>query len=266
MYPVLFRWRAYSLYSYSVLIFLGIVLSVVYAHWRGRRAGYRDVLVLDAALWALVGGLIAARVTYVIPNWVDYGGRPIALLSFWGGGLVFQGGLIGGALALLLYALYAQLSFLSLVDLAAPAVSLAQGLWWAGALMHGANYGIIMRSRLSLWLPDLYGIYGPRFPTQLLACLLGLLLFLILHRLSEHDVPPGMSGAVYLLGNAVGHFLLEFTRADEAPYLGLLRVTQIAELLEIAVACALLLYLYLRHRARAHSPDTRETGPRSDVS
>jgi len=249
MHPVLFRWRGYTLYWYSALVWLGILLGMVYAHWRGRRAGCRDIQVLDGALWALVGGLAGARVAYVIPNWVDYTGRPAALLSFWGGGLVFQGGLIGGALALLLYSLYAQLPFLSLVDLAAPAVSLAQSVGWVGALIHGAHYGLIMRSPLSIWLPDLYGIYGPRFPTQLLACLLGLLLFFVLHRLSERELPAGILALFYLLGNGIGHFLLEFTRADEVPYLGLLRVTQVAELAETVVGGALLLYLWLRHRA-----------------
>ena len=255
MHPVLFRWGAYTMYWYSALVCLGILSGVIYALWRGRRAGYRDTLVLDGALWTLVGGLAGARVAYVVPNWVDYTGRPAALFSFWGGGLVFQGGLIGGALALLLYSLYAALPFLSLVDLAAPAVSLAQGLGWVGALVHGANYGVVMRSPLSTWLPDLYGIYGPRFPTQLLACLLGFLLFFVLHQLSERELQPGTLALVYLLGNGAGHFLLEFTRADEAPYWGLLRVTQVAELAEIVVAGALLLYLWLRRGARSYYPD-----------
>jgi len=250
MHPILFRWGAYTLYWYSALVCLGILLGVVYAQWRGYRAGYHDKQVLDGALWVLVGGLAGARVAYVIPNWVDYAGRPAALFSHWGGGLVFQGGLIGGLVALLLYSLYAGLSFLRLVDLAAPAVSLAQGLGWAGALIHGANYGLIMRFPFSLWLADLYGVYGPRFPTQLLACLLGVLLFLVLHRVSRRGLRPGTLGLLYLLGNGAAHFLLEFTRADEATYLGLLRATQAAELVEVVVACAFLLYLWLRRDAK----------------
>ncbi len=251
MQPVLFRWGPYSLYGYTALVCLGILLGVAYVCWQGYRAGYRDTGLLDGALWALVGGLVGARLTYVIPNWADYAGRPAALLSFWGGGLVFQGGLIGGAVALLLYALCTQLPFLRLVDLAAPAVALAQGLGWMGAHLHGANYGLIVRSPLSMWLPDLYGVYGPRFPTQLLASLLGFVLFGVLYRLSERKLQPGALALLYLLGNGVGHFLLEFTRADEAPYLDLLRVTQVAELLEAIAASFLLLYLWGVRRARA---------------
>ena len=246
MDPILWRWGSYSVYWYSALVAGGILLGVVYAHWRGQRAGFSIIQVLDGALWTLVGGLTGARAAYVIPNWEDYVGRPLALLDFWGGGLVFQGGLIAGLFALLLYSLWARLSFLRLVDLAAPGVSLAQGLGWIGALIHGAHYGLVIRSPISLWLPDLYGIYGPRFPTQLLASALGLLLLVVLHKVSERDLRPGMLGLLYLLGNGAGHFFLEFTRADDAYYLGLLRATQVAEIAEVGVACVLLLCVWRR--------------------
>ena len=250
MHPVLLRWGRYPLYTYSALLWLGILIAVGYALWKGRRAGYGDLLVLDGALWALAGGLIGARAAYVIPNWADYAGSLAALFDFWGGGLVFQGGLLGGALMLLLYSLYAQVPFLRLADLAAPAVALAQGLGWAGALIHGANYGVILRSPLSMWLPDLYGIYGPRLPTQLLACMLGFLTFYLLYRLGRLGLRPGVLAMVYLIINGTGHFLLEFTRADEAAYVGLLRMTQVAALTE-AVLAAGLLYLRLRPSTKA---------------
>jgi phosphatidylglycerol:prolipoprotein diacylglycerol transferase len=270
MQPVLLRWHSFSLYWYTALMCLGILLAVGYAQWQGYRGTVpknrrQDTLVLDAALWVLVGGLVGARLAYVIPNWVDYAGRPVALLSFWGGGLVFQGGLVGGTVGLLLYALWAELSFFHLVDLAAPAVALAQSLGWAGAHLHGANYGLVMRSDLSMWLPDLYGVYGPRFPTQMLASMFGLLLFFQLHEWRQRRLPPGTVALLYLLLNGLGHFFLEFTRADEAPYVGLLRVTQVAELLEVVFSGVLLWYVWrvARGKARpAHSSGgvLRETG------
>jgi len=248
--PVLFRWSTHIVYWYSALLWLAIVLAIAYAQWRGRRLGYRHTQVLDGALWALVGGLLGARLAYVIPNWQDYGGRPSALLGLWGGGYTFQGGLLGGALGLWLYSLLVRLSFPRLADLAAPAVALAQALGWAGAWVHGANYGLVLSSPLSMWLPDLYGVYGPRFPTQMLACALGILLFLGLHRLSKFHLQPGLLALVYLVGNGLGHFLLEFTRADEAPYWGPLRWTQVAALAEVSLGVVLWFCLWRRHHTR----------------
>jgi phosphatidylglycerol:prolipoprotein diacylglycerol transferase len=256
MQPVLVRWGSFSLYWYTALMCLGILLAVAYAQWQGYHGALpanrtQETVVLDAALWALAGGLVGARLAYVIPNWADYVGQPIALLSFWGGGLVFQGGLIGGIVGLLLHALWAELSFFHLVDLAAPGVALAQSFGWAGAHLHGANYGLVMRSDFSMWLPDLYGIYGPRFPTQMLASLLGLLLFFQLHEWRQHRFPPGTVALLYLLFNGLGHLLLEFTRGDEASYIGLLRVTQVAELLEVILSSLLLWYVWRVGRAKA---------------
>lgn len=259
MQPVLVRWGSYSLYWYTALMYLGILLAVGYAAWQGYHGAVppnkgRDTVVIDAALWALMGGLVGARLGYVIPNWTDYAGQPLALLRFWGGGLVFQGGVVGGTVGLFLYALWEELSLFHLMDLAAPAVALAQSLGWAGAHVHGANYGIIVRSDLSMWLPDLYGVYGPRFPTQMLASLLGLLLFFQLHGWRERGFPPGTVALLYLLFNGLGHFLLEFTRADETSYIGLLRVTQVTELLEVIFSGLLLWYVWRVGRTRASLP------------
>lgn len=255
MHPVVFRVGSYTLYWYSALLCLGILLGVGYAVWRGKSEGYRTLQVLDAALWALVGGLLGARLAYVIPNWGDYASHPAALLKLWGGGLVFQGGLIGGTLTLWLYARHAQLPFLRVADVAAPAVALAQAVGWAGAHLHGAHYGLVMRSSLSMWLPDLYGVYGPRVPIQFLACALGLFLFWGLNRLHRWHLRPGTLALLYLLCNGIGHFGLEFARADDATSFGLLRATQIAGILEFVVAGSILSYVWIARRARAYRPE-----------
>jgi phosphatidylglycerol:prolipoprotein diacylglycerol transferase len=189
--------------------------------------------------------MVGARLAYVIPDWEEYPGSLAALVGDWGGGLVFQGGLIAGLVALWLYSRWRRLSFLRLADVAAPGVALAQSLGWLGAHAHGAHYGQILRSDFCLWLPDLYGVYGPRVPTQLLAAALGLTIFWGLHRLRRWRLFPGMLALLYLLSNGIGHFLLSFVRADSAVYVGRLRATQVADLIEATVAAAILVYRWL---------------------
>jgi phosphatidylglycerol:prolipoprotein diacylglycerol transferase len=251
MHPVFLRWGSHVVYWYSALIWLGLVSALGYALWQAPRAGFSRSTILDAALCLLAGGLLGARAAYVIPNWTDYGSRPEALLGFWGGGYSFQGGLFGGALGLWLYALVARQSFPGLADLASVALSLGQSIGWAGAWVHGANYGLVVRSTLSMWLPDLYGVYGPRIPVQMLACLLGMLISLRLHGLRRFRLPGGLVASVYLLCNGILHFVLEFMRADETLFVGPLRWTQVAELAEVMLALGILLYLRTTHRAKA---------------
>lgn len=247
MHPVLLRWGNYTLHAYSTLVCLGILLGIAYVQWRGRQDNWDGLRILDGALWLWTGGLIGARTAYVISNWTDYATHPFTALvvwSSWDGGLVFQGGLLGGLLALWVYSSRIGMNLVDWLDRAAPAVSLAQGIGWVGALLHGANYGIVMRTAFSLWLPDLYGVYGPRIPTQLLAALLDLGLFVALHRLSTRRLQPGMLAWIYLWGNGLGHLFIEFARADEAPYWGMLRVTQWFELVEVLGASVLMLRVW----------------------
>ena len=94
----------------------------------------------------------------------------------------------------------------------------------------------------------------------MLASLLGLLLFFQLHEWRQRRFPPGTVALLYLLLNGLGHFFLEFTRADEASYIGLLRVTQVAELLEVMLSGLLLWYVWRVGRAKA-----RPAYPSDDV-
>jgi phosphatidylglycerol:prolipoprotein diacylglycerol transferase len=251
--PVLLRLGSHTLYWYTALLAIGILSGASYVFWRSLGHGFRREHLTDASLWSLGIAVVGARLAYVIPNWEDYSGRSGALLGTWGGGLVFQGGLVAGTLALWFYANYRRLSFLRLADLAAPGVALAQALGWAGAHVHGAHYGRILRSPFSLWLPDLYGVYGPRVPTQLLASALGLTIFWGLHRLRKWRLSPGTLALLYFLVNGAGHFLLGFGRADSAACVGRLRVTQVADLLEALVAAALLVHCWLNGRRRTAS-------------
>jgi phosphatidylglycerol:prolipoprotein diacylglycerol transferase len=174
----------------------------------------------------------------------------MTLVSGWGGGLVFQGGVLGGALALLVYAVYVQLPILPLMDLAAPAVSLGQAIGWVGALRHGAGYGLVMRTPVSVWLPDLYGVYGPRFPTQIASSCAFAGLFVLLDRCSQRPVRHGVPALLYLMVSGSIQFLLEFTRADAAIfYVGILRATQVAAALEALAAAVALVWLRVRFGA-----------------
>jgi phosphatidylglycerol---prolipoprotein diacylglyceryl transferase len=254
MDSILWRWGAFSLYWYTALVGLGVLAAAAYVLWCGQREGFDPRQVLDGMLWALVGGLIGARAAYVIPNWGDYSGSPGAILSDWGGGLVFQGGLVLGALALVGYALFAGLPCLRMADLAVRGVCLAQAFGWLGAHVQGANYGLVIRSAISMWLPDLYGVYGPRFPTQAMAALLAALLFLLLHWLSGRSMRSGWLTLLFLAINGGGHFALEFTRADDAILSwGIVRGTQVAEMAQVIVAAGGWLYLRFRQASASEA-------------
>lgn len=75
-------------------------------------------------------------------------------------------------------------------------------------------------------LPDLYGIEAPRFATQAVGLAYSAFLFVIVWLLRRRWPFAGAASLLYLLFYFGGMFFLEFTRGDEAIYLGPWRLAQ----------------------------------------
>lgn len=101
------------LHSYGFMIAAGFVGGIIVAVREAKRQGLDPAHVMDMSFWALLFGLIGSRVLFIIVNADQYfganfmtalelGGRTVnipTVLVFWRGGLVFFGGFIGAALA-----------------------------------------------------------------------------------------------------------------------------------------------------------------------
>jgi phosphatidylglycerol---prolipoprotein diacylglyceryl transferase len=90
---------------------------------------------------ALVGGIVGSRVYFLIQNYQSVKHDLIGTL-FSGSGLVWYGGVIGGALAVLLWARYRRFLGLTLLDLTAPALALGYAIGRCGCQLSGdGDYG-----------------------------------------------------------------------------------------------------------------------------
>jgi len=263
MHPILFRFGSIIIYTYTILLDVGLVCGLVVACLEGKRRGIAPERLVDAALWAVVAGIAGGRVGYVLANQEYFAENLREAFYIWEGGLAFQGAFLAGLLALFLYSAYHKLPFLTLADTAVLGLALGQVFGWLGCLMSGCAYGseshgtTSILAHLSLDLPDIYGIHAPRFATQPLASALSLAIFVLLwaiHRRwpfdSTQDKPfPGFAFTLYLLLYTSGQFLLEFTRGDEAIYWGPWRVSQWIYLIEAALALVSLAYLLRKFKS-----------------
>jgi phosphatidylglycerol:prolipoprotein diacylglycerol transferase len=271
MHPILFRLGSTIIYTYTILLDVGLVCGLVVACLEGKRRGIAPERIIDAALWAVVAGIVGGRVGYVLANQEYFAENLGEAFYIWEGGLAFQGAFLAGLLALFLYSTYHKLSFFALADTAALGLALGQVFGWLGCLMSGCAYGLeshgatSILARLSLDLPDIYGIHAPRFATQPLASALSLVIFVLLWAVrrrwpfdpstglrasSTQDKPfPGFAFTLYLLLYTSGQFLLEFTRGDEAIYWGPCRVSQWLYLAEAAAALISLPYLFRKSKS-----------------
>jgi prolipoprotein diacylglyceryl transferase len=123
-----------DLRMYGLLIAIGALLALRLLVTRYARSGGSPDLAEKAGLIALVGGFLGARIGYVIPRFTGPGGfaeRPADILAIWQGGLAFFGGLVGGALAVIVYVRLKRGDLPAMADAIAPALPLAQavGRW-----------------------------------------------------------------------------------------------------------------------------------------
>src|SRR3990172_7113162 len=136
---------------YGLILVGGARVGAYLASVEARRKGPHPDTVWDALVWALIGGIVGARIYHVFtppPSMVAAGltteayfKNPITILQVWNGGLGIPGGIVGGLLALWIYTRYAKLDFLTWVDIAAPGVPLAQAIGRWGNFVNQEVYG-----------------------------------------------------------------------------------------------------------------------------
>lgn len=141
MHPILFRWGPFTLHTYGLFAALGFLAGYALATTIAKKKGLPPALVGDALFPLLVGGLLGARLFYVIFHWAEFAGVWLDTVKIWQGGLMWQGSFLGGTLALALFVRQRKIPFLSLADIFAPAAAIGQAVGRIGCLFAGCCYG-----------------------------------------------------------------------------------------------------------------------------
>jgi phosphatidylglycerol:prolipoprotein diacylglycerol transferase len=132
--------------GYGVMLLAATLAGVSFAVRRARQMGVDPDVILKLAVRMFVGGLIGARVFFVIQYWPLIQGQNLLetvvnAVNFVEGGLVVYGALIGGLLAGLWYARRYRLPVLAVGDLIAPSLALGLALGRLGCLLNGCCFG-----------------------------------------------------------------------------------------------------------------------------
>lgn len=247
--PIIFSIGHIHLEWYGVFIALGIGVAL----WlTAREAKWRGILpdvVYDGALWVIGAGVVGARLFHVIDNWSAYAANPAAI--FGTAGLAIYGALIGGLIAVVVYARAKRLPVGRLLDAAAPAIPLAQAIARIGCFINGDNYGVPTNPPLPwsvIWtspnamVPDRTVAYQP---AQLYEMVWDLIVFGIVWRLRGQVKSEGVLFLIYAIAYSFGRFFISFVREDNL-YFGTLRQAQLIALATIASAVPLALWLSRR--------------------
>ncbi len=247
---------------YGMIIMAGAIAAAYLARHLLRRSGQDPEIVWDGLIWALIFGVIGARLYHVftpsqslLALGIDtryYLTHPLDILTTWRGGLGMPGALAGGVLGLYLFARRRKLSLLMLLDAAAPGVALAQAIGRWGNFVNQELYGpptdlpwgISIRPENRLPGYEAFERFHPLFLYESIWNLLSAIFLYWLWRRHGSRLRQGDLFLVYLITYPIGRFLLEFLRLDYVPLLGI----NLNQALMALVALASALALSWRHR------------------
>jgi len=246
--PIAIRW-------YGVLMACAMALGLWLAQRDARRRGLDPESLLKAAELALLGGLIGARLYYVLFNLDYYGQFPGKIFALWEGGLAIHGGVLGGILAGGAYAWRRALPLRPYLDVAAPSLALGQAIGRWGNFFNEEAFGRPTDLPWKLFIspvhrPLQYAQAEYFHPTFLYESLWDLVVFGVLVSLLRDRLAraPGALFLAYLGLYSLGRLFTEGLRTDPL-MLGSLRIAQVVSLLGMAVA-VVGVSLLLRHRRR----------------
>lgn len=170
---------------------------------------------------ALVGGIVGARVDWLAQNW-DEASEDLLGNVFSGSGLVWFGGLVGGALAVFLWAWWRGYFGTQLLDVAAPALALGYAVGRVGCQLAGdGDYGRPWDGPWAMSYPDgTVPTTEDVHPTPVYEALAMGAVALVLWRL-RHRLTGGLLFALYLVLAGAERLLVEFIRRNEDVALGL---------------------------------------------
>ena len=165
---------------------------------------------------ALLGGIVGSRVYFIVQNYDSVKDDLLGNL-FSGSGLVWYGGAIGGALAVLLWAWYRDFLGLALLDLAAPALALGYAIGRCGCQLSGdGDYGKAWDGPWAMSYPDgTVPTDEAVHPTPIYETLAMGLGAWILWQLRDR-FRAGVLFAIYLVYAGAERFLVEFLRRNDA--------------------------------------------------
>lgn len=251
MNPIMFTIFGIEIKWYSFLILIGIIIGILLIEKEAKRFNIDKDTIFNMCFYAIIFGILGARLYYVLFNMSYYRYNILEIFAIWNGGLAIHGGLIAGVITIYIYASKKHINVLKLLDMAVPAVILAQAIGRWGNFFNSEAHGFAVSytELKNLFVPEFIikgmnigGIYYlPTFYFESLWCILGFIILIIIRRLKY--VKTGTMTCVYLMWYSFGRFFIESWRTDSL-MIGGFKVAQILSTILFISSFIYLIYLY----------------------
>lgn len=282
MYPVLFRIGSFTVTSFGVLVALAFLVTAWFFARELKRKGDDPELAWDLLGYAAIGGILGAKLYYLLSHWPETAADPWrALLSR--GGLTWYGGFLL-ATALIVWRLRRDgIPVLRTGDAIAPALAIGYAVGRIGCFMVGDDYGrptdlpwavafpegappttaLNLRAQFHLDLPASIpnSAVLAVHPTQLYETGMMLAIFLLLWALRKRAFPTGTLLFMYLALAGVERFVVEIFRAKDDRVFGPFTGAQLIAFAIVAAGLAGIAWVW-RRQTETPAPAAAPLGSR----
>jgi len=250
IYPLTFHLGPLTITGYGLMMMVAFLMAGWAIQVDLRRRGMNEDYAADIVFAAVVGGIVGAKIWYVLLT-----GEWDAL--FRRGGFVWYGGFLGGVAAVLGLGWWRRVPARWAMELTAAPLALGYALGRVGCFLVNDDYGIPSTLPWAMTFPEglppttvgqlSSNLHVTTFPpgtnladsstlvavhpTQIYETVLMMVAFWWLWRLRDHRHAVGWRFGVYLVLAGAERFLVEFVRAKDDRLLGAFTVAQLTSVL-----------------------------------
>ncbi|WP_430593579.1 prolipoprotein diacylglyceryl transferase [Humidisolicoccus flavus] len=270
--------EALTIHTYALCIMLGILLAGVITARRLNRRGVESGYVVDISVWAVLLGIVGARVFHVVTHPGDYFGEgrdPWAIVRIWDGGIAIFGAIIAGAIGIYIASRMIGLRFSAFADALAPGLLVAQAFGRLGNWFNQELYGTpttlpwgleidATNAAYPVGLPE--GIlFHPTFLYEFVWNILGAIVLIMIDKKSPQQWGKLIGG--YLIWYGAGRAVWETIRLDPSESFFGIRTNVWMAIFAIILGVLIILVQRARHAGLEPSPwlPGHEGGPDAGV-
>ena len=216
--------EAFSLFGrsvawYGIIITVGIICAYLYACRRGKRSeGIDPDVMTDLTFFTVIFGIIGARLYYVLFKLDEYK-TFYDVIAIWNGGLAIYGGIIAGALTILIFCKIRRQNVLKFTDAVAPGVMIAQAIGRWGNFMNAEAHGGETEIFCRMGIRDALGEVRYYHPTFFYESLWNVIGFVLINLFYQKKKFNGEICLAYFAWYGFGRMFIEGLRTDSL-YLG----------------------------------------------
>ena len=246
-----------EIYWYSLTMLFGVIFGCLYGYLEVKRLKIDKEYFFNMIFYTILFAFLGARIYYVLFNLDYYLNNLLEIPAVWHGGLAIHGGIIGGALTIIIYSIKHKKKFNEIVrylDISSIGILIGQiiGRWgnFFNSEAHGGETTRLFLEKIYIPKFIINGmtidgvVYHPTFLYESVLNLIGLIVLLIIRK--NKNIKCGMLVSFYLMWYSIVRFFIESMRTDSLMLFSL-KMAQVISIVLFIVGLVMFIYSYKKN-------------------